>query len=63
MSKDKLPYCISFDTKDMAPLIKAVKVDLSWHFMRKEDTVRVDLVDHPLYKHLYNYCKANPPNK
>lgn len=57
MSK-KLPYCVSFDTKDMAPRIKAVRVDLSIHIMRDmNEQVRVD---HP---QLYAYCVANPPEK
>lgn len=60
----KLPYCVSFDTKDMAPRIKAVRVDLSIHVMRDmNEKVRVDLADHPLYPQLYAYCVANPPEK
>ncbi|WP_296206503.1 hypothetical protein [uncultured Hyphomicrobium sp.] len=61
MGKD-IPYCVSFDTKDMAPRIKAVKVELGLHIMRDMDEkVRVDLADHPLYPALHAYCAANPP--
>ena len=56
-----LPYCVSFDTKEMPGKIVAVKVELTTHIMKDTSEVRIDLVDHALYKHLYDYCVANPP--
>ncbi|MFA7504266.1 MAG: hypothetical protein WCZ28_06170 [Burkholderiaceae bacterium] len=61
MTRSDTPYCIAFDTKDMAPRIKAVRVDLSTYIMRDMDEkVRVDLCDHPLYPALERYVLANP---
>ena len=59
-----LPYCISFDTKEMPGKILAVKVDLSYYVMRDlSEAVRVDLSAHPLYPVLEEYVKANPSRK
>jgi hypothetical protein len=55
-----LEYGISFDTKEMPGRIVAVAVKLSKIFMGPKDSVRVDLVDHPLYPKLEEYVLANP---
>lgn len=58
--KNGLPYCIDFDTKEMPGLIVGTKVVLDKHIFGKMDSVRIDLCDHPLYKNLEAYVKANP---
>jgi hypothetical protein len=63
MSKTGLPYGISFDTKEVPGKIRFVKVILSHDFMSDKDRIRVDLVDHPLYKQLEQYVLANPSKK
>lgn len=41
--------------------IKAVKITIEEDVMVDlDEEVRVDLADHPLYKALQNYVKANP---
>lgn len=54
-----LPYCISFDTKDMPGKVVAIRVELTKMFVEPSDKVRVDLVDHPLYKQLEQYVLNN----
>lgn len=60
---DKLPpakeYHISFNTKDSAGYIKAVKVALSEDIVDLDESVRIDLADHPLYPALQNYVLQN----
>lgn len=64
MSADKLPpakeYHISFSTKGHAGYIKSVKITIEEDIMDEMDSVRIDLADHPLYKELQQYVKANP---
>lgn len=54
-----LPYCISFDTKEMPGKIVAVSVSLDTIILGPNDSTRVDLVDHPLYSHLEKYVLDN----
>lgn len=54
-------FAISFDTKEMPGKIVVVTVALDKSIMGSNDSMRVDLVDHPLYKHLARYVKDNPP--
>lgn len=64
MKKNRgVPYCISFETKEMPGKIVAVSVALDKVIMRDIDTARVDLVDHPLYEKLEQYVLANPSAK
>lgn len=58
-TRNKKPYCISFDTKEMPGKVVAVQVSLNTIIVRDNDTVRVDLVDHPLYHHLVSYVLNN----
>jgi len=58
-----VPYCVSFDTKDMPGKIKSVRVELSTYVLGPNDSVRVDLKDHPLYPQLEAYVLANPSRK
>ena len=53
-------FYIAFNTKDSAGYIKAVKVTIEEDILDEMDTVRVDLVDHPLYPELQRYVKHNP---
>jgi hypothetical protein len=52
-------YCISFDTLEMPGKIVAVSVELNTIIMGSSDSVRVDLVDHPLYPKLEKYVLDN----
>ncbi len=56
-----MKYCIDFDTKDMAPHIKCVTVEMGTHIMRNMDEeVRIDLAEHPDYWKLQEYVLSNP---
>ena len=57
-------YYIDFDTKDMAPNIKATWVEMGTELIRDMDRgLPINLVDHPEYKKLWQYCRANPPRR
>lgn len=65
MAKAPLPptneFHISFDTKKTPGYIKAVKITIEEDVMVDlDEQVRIDLADHPLYKALQHYVKANP---
>lgn len=55
-------YYISFDTKEMAPDIKAVTITLG-HERISDMNARlpINLRDDPLYPELVQYIAANPP--
>jgi hypothetical protein len=54
-------FCISFETRGLKGYnIKAVKITIEEDVMDALDTARIDLADHPLYKQLQQYVKANP---
>jgi len=59
-TKDGLPFCIDFDTNEMPGKIVAIRVILDKYIFGPDDSVRIDLVDHPLYKKLEAYVKTNP---
>lgn len=54
-----LTYCVSFDTKEMPGKVVAIAVALDKQIIGPNDSVRVDLVDHPLYHHLETYVLNN----
>lgn len=55
-------YYISFDTKDMAPKIKATWVEIGTELIHDMDRgLPINLRDHPKYRELYEYCRTNPP--
>lgn len=57
-------FYIAFDTKDMAPNIKAVKVSLNHELIRDMNKgLPINLCEHPLYHHLEAYVKANPSRR
>lgn len=56
----KIPYGISFDTKEMPGKIVAVTVALDTWIMTPSDIAAVNLCEHPLYPKLVEYVKANP---
>jgi len=60
--RNGLNYCVSFDTKEIPGKIACVRVSLDKIFIGMNDSVRIDLVDHPLYGHLERYVKDNPSN-
>lgn len=57
------PFYISFNTKEMPGKLLAVKVTLDKEIISDmSKQLPLNLCNHPLYKDLYEYCKANPPN-
>lgn len=52
-------FHIKFDTMP-GGYLKTVKVTIEEDVMDSMDSVRVDLCEHPLYKALQQYVKANP---
>jgi hypothetical protein len=55
-------YCISFDTEEMPGKLIGISVALDKIFIGPNDTVRIDLRNHPLYEHLECYILNNPSN-
>ena len=53
-------YCIEFDTEDMPGLVKATQVELRTVILHNDDSVRIDLAEHPLYRQLQEYVLSNP---
>jgi hypothetical protein len=53
-------FHISFDTKDPSGYLRAVRVILSEDIVMDDETVSINLTDHPLYLKLQEYVKANP---
>jgi len=55
-------YMIAATTKEVATTghLRITVVTLGHEVMDMNDTARVDLADHPLYKELQQYVKANP---
>lgn len=58
-----LPYCISFDTKEMPGKIVGIRVELNKYVFGMNDSVNVALCEHPLYHHLEAYVLANKDKK
>jgi hypothetical protein len=58
-TKDGLDYCISFDTNEMPGKIVCVRVQLDTTIIGMDDKIRLDLVNHPLYRHLEEYVLNN----
>ena len=57
-------YYIAFDTKDMAPHIKATRVSLDTELIRDMNKqLPINLSDHPLYPQLVKYVQNNPVPK
>lgn len=61
--KNGSEYAIDFNTREGPNQIEAVTVALNKRFMHKDETVRVDLCDHPLYPKLVKYVLNNPPRE
>lgn len=62
-TKKGLRYGIDFNTVEMPGKIIVTGVALNTFVIEPDDTVRIDLVDHPLYARLYAYVTKNPPRK
>lgn len=57
-------YYISFDTKDAAPNLKAVTVELKHELIRDMNKgLAINLIDDPLYPALVAYVDANRGKK
>lgn len=57
-------YYISFDTKELAPNIRAVTVELKHEVVSDMHApMPINLRDHPLYPELVQYVWANHPEK
>lgn len=57
-------FYIAFDTKDMAPKIKATWVEMGTELISDMGRgLPINLSDHPAYKELWKYCQANPPRR
>lgn len=57
-------YHIDFDTDEMKGRIVSTKVTLEKHISQPNEhslVYRVDLVNHPLYRKIFEYCMCNPP--
>jgi hypothetical protein len=63
MSTQQLPptntFFISIDTKSSG-YITGVKVTIEEDVIDLDETVRIDLADHPLYAQLQGYVRSNP---
>lgn len=55
-------YTIAVTTKEMATTghMRITYVTLGHDVIAVDETIRVDLADHPLYKQLQEYVKSNP---
>jgi hypothetical protein len=53
-------YGIAFDTERYPGYVHAVKITMSEDVMQDSDVCNVNLADHPNYKLLQQYVKANP---
>jgi hypothetical protein len=69
MSKNLEPtntFCIAFDTRERPGMILCVQVTLDHRWIGPEDTVRLDLSNHPLYpdlvRHVLNNLDNDPAN-
>jgi hypothetical protein len=58
-------FGISFDTNTVRKtgILKVVQVKLEEATLAPEETVHVNLSEHPLYPALVRYVLANPPRK
>jgi len=53
-------FCVEFKTSSIPNRVVATQVTLESIIMAPKDSVKVNLVDHPLYKNLEQYVLANP---
>lgn len=64
MSTKDLPptnvFFISFDSTNSSGYIKGVKVTIEEDIVDVDESVRIDLADHPLYGQLQRYVRSNP---
>lgn len=58
-TKNKKTYHVAFDTKSRPGYVLAVKVTIETDVVLEDETVQIDLVNHPLYKDLQAYVLAN----
>lgn len=60
-TKHGLHYAVDLDTRSVPGRIECVTVALDKVLIGPNDTIRVDLRDHPLYPKLAEYVRLNPP--
>ncbi len=53
-------FHIHFDSIGESGYMKGVKVTIEEDVLEEESTYRLDLANHPLYKKLQQYVRANP---
>ena len=53
-------FHIEFNSAGKSGYLKSVKVIICEDVIDPDAEYRIDLADHPLYKSLQNYVKANP---
>lgn len=59
-TKNTKTYHVAFDMKSRPGYMLAVKVTIETDVVMDDEVVNVDLANHPLYKDLQQYVKANP---
>lgn len=55
-------FCIAFNTTKTPGVVHALQVTLEEIVMMDDESVRVDITDHPLYQELRNFCIKNLPH-
>ena len=60
-TKNGLPYIVAVDSRENPGRVTAIVVELTKNIYRLDDPLRIDLADHPLYQHLWEYCRTNLP--
>lgn len=62
-TKNGLPYVVAADGRENPGKVTAIVVELTKHIYRPDELLRIDLAAHPLYPHLWEYCRTNLPRK
>lgn len=57
---EKKKYSIAFQTTKIG-VLQSVDVTIEVGTLMDDEVTDVSLVDHPLYRELWRYCKNNPP--
>lgn len=53
-------FHVAFDSAGKSGYMLGVKITIEQELVEPDATYRIDLRDHPLYKKLEQYVKANP---
>ena len=62
MTDEKQPdtFHVSFDTKTNPGFVRSVKITITEDLLMSDESVRIDLANHPLYPKLEKYVRDNP---